>query len=91
MLKRAGEANPIDESAELAADGDLSSLARLLHYAKREAEALGQIGAAILVDAALLALARVHSADVPTSSDAASADESSVHDVPHGRAARAHH
>lgn len=79
MPRQAEEANPTDEPAELAADGDLSSLARLLHYAKREAEALGQVGAASLVDAALLSLAGAHSAEDTKSSDALSPYESSVH------------
>jgi len=82
MSMQTEDADPTDKPAEFAAAGDLTSLARLLHYAKREAEALGQAGAASLVDAALLSLA-MSPADGARSRDA-------VRDLPGSGRARAH-
>jgi hypothetical protein len=89
MPRQAEEANPTDEPAELAADGDLTSLARLLYYAKREAEALGQAGAASLVDATLLFLA-MSSAEGAQPRDALEARGDSVRDLPGNGPTRAH-
>jgi hypothetical protein len=89
MATQEEESNPIDDPAELAAGEDLSSLARLLCYAKREAEALGQVGAASLVDAALLSLVVTHPAEFTNSSDAAPSGEGSVGDAVADRPARA--
>ena len=48
------EASDVPE--EPAVERDLSSLARLLHYAMCEADELGQPDAAALIDAAILSL-----------------------------------
>lgn len=56
MARRTADADSPGNATELSAERDLLSLARMLHYAKCEAEALGQSAAAALVDAALLSL-----------------------------------
>jgi hypothetical protein len=56
MTMREANADSDDDSAEPAAEQDLSSLARLLHYAMCESESLGQTSAVALIDAAILSL-----------------------------------
>ena len=56
MTIREANANSPDDSAEPAAEHDLSSLARLLHYAMCEADTLGQADAVTLINAAILSL-----------------------------------
>jgi len=82
MSMQTEDADTTDKPAEFAAEGDLTSLARLLYYAKREAEALGQAGAASLVDAALLSLAMSPANDAPS--------RDAVRDLPDSGPTRAH-
>jgi hypothetical protein len=56
MTVREANGNSPDDSAEPAAERDLSSLARLLHYAMCEADTLGQADAVTLINAAILSL-----------------------------------
>ena len=60
---READSKRANDSAEPPVEREVLSLARLLHYALREAESLGQLEAVALIDAALLSLR----ADNPTS------------------------
>jgi len=64
-----------DDAAEPTADRDLSSLARLLHYAMCEADALGQGAAVALIDAAIFSLNAEDPAPATGSVDEAASDE----------------
>lgn len=84
-MREASEAP--EDAAERAGERDLSSLARLLHYAMCEANELGQLDAAALIDAAILSLkaSEALSSDI---ADEARAGEERLRDMLRGQPAR---
>jgi len=86
---READSKRANDSAEPPVEREVLSLARLLHYALREAESLGQLEAVALIDAALLSLR----ADNPTSGRETanlSTAGDRLGDTPPGELTRAH-
>jgi hypothetical protein len=88
MTMREATADSPNDSAEPAAERDLSSLARLLHYAKCEADSLGQMDAVALIDAAILSLKVEDSAHAAAVVDPSPAGADRLRNVPSDQPAR---